>query len=152
MLVAEAVPTGARRALELKTTRLLAGASKFVPVMATAVPGVPITGERLVIVGAPGFPTVSDSSLVALPPGAVTAIRPVVAPAGIVTTSRVGDDEMIVAVIPFKVTVLSPAVALKAVPEFVMVDQLGPLDGMKSMIETIAALRRAMDRRFPTPS
>ena len=62
---------------------------KFVPVMVTAVPTVPTVGLKLVIVGATDDPTVNGEALVAVPLGAVTAIDPVVAPAGTVTVSCV---------------------------------------------------------------
>ena len=42
---------------------LLAVVSKFVPVIVTAVPAVPIVGVKLVIVGEPGSPTMNDVAL-----------------------------------------------------------------------------------------
>jgi hypothetical protein len=55
---------------------------KFVPVIFTVLPTEPFMGAKLVIVG--GSTTVKLVALVAVPPGAVTAIGPVVAPAGTV--------------------------------------------------------------------
>ena len=55
---------------------------KFVPVITTLVPTGPLVGEKLVIVGDPI--TVKLLALVAVPPGVVTAITPVVAPEGTV--------------------------------------------------------------------
>src|SRR5512145_37951 len=53
--------------------------SKFVPVIVTAVPGVPIVGVKLVMVGAPFVAvTVNGVLLEADPAGAVTPIEPVV--------------------------------------------------------------------------
>ena len=63
--------------------------SKLVPVMVTGVPGVPIEGEKLVIVGAPGLPpavTVNAALDVAVPTGLVTVIAPVAAPDGTIVT------------------------------------------------------------------
>ena len=56
---------------------------RFVPVMTTLVPTGPVVGEKLVIVGAEAV-TVKLVELVAVPPGVVTEIVPVVAPEGTV--------------------------------------------------------------------
>ncbi len=52
--------------------------SKLVPLIVTAVPGVPIVGVNPVIVGAPGPPvvTVKDAALPAEPAGDVTVTTP----------------------------------------------------------------------------
>ena len=55
---------------------------KFVPLMVTPVPTGPLAGVKLVIVG--GLITVKLPALVAVPPGVVTLIVPVVAPEGTV--------------------------------------------------------------------
>jgi hypothetical protein len=55
---------------------------KFDPVIFTVLPTKPLVGAKLVIVGGPT--TVKLVALVAVPPGAVTAIGPDVAPAGTV--------------------------------------------------------------------
>ena len=55
---------------------------KFVPLIVTLVPTGPLVGVKLVIVG--GLTTVKLLALVAVPPGVVTLIGPVVAPAGTV--------------------------------------------------------------------
>jgi hypothetical protein len=60
---------------------------KFVPVIVTEVPTGPKVGVNEVIVGAPAVVTVKLVELVAVPPGVVTAIFPVVAPPG----PRAGD-------------------------------------------------------------
>lgn len=58
---------------------------KAVPVMVTAIPGDPDVGENEVIAGAPlDALTVNDCGLVPVPTAFVTAIGPVVAPAGTV--------------------------------------------------------------------
>ena len=55
---------------------------KFVPLIVTLVPTSPLVGVKLVIVG--GDSTVNALELVAVPPGVVTLIDPVVAFAGTV--------------------------------------------------------------------
>jgi len=76
-----------------------------VPLIETDVPLVPIVGVKLLIVGASDELTVNELLLDADPPGAVTAITPVVAPDGTVVTIRVAVEEVTVAVTPLKVTV-----------------------------------------------
>ncbi len=58
---------------------------RLVPVITTLVPTVPLVGEKLVIVGA--ATTVKLLALVAVPPGVVTDIEPVVAPVGTVAVT-----------------------------------------------------------------
>ena len=53
---------------------------KFVPLIFTLLPTVPLVGEKLLIVG-PGR-TVNAFAVVAVPEGVLTAIGPVTAPAG----------------------------------------------------------------------
>ncbi len=55
---------------------------KFVPLIVTLVPAGPLPGVKLVIVG--GLSTVKLLALLALPPGVVTLIGPLEAPAGTV--------------------------------------------------------------------
>ena len=55
---------------------------KLVPLMVTLVPTAPLAGVKLVIVG--GLITVKLPALLAMPPGVVTLIVPVVAPVGTV--------------------------------------------------------------------
>jgi hypothetical protein len=57
-------------------------AVKFVPVIVTLLPTVPLMGLKLVIVG--GFMTVKAELLVAVPAGVLTLNVPLVAPAGTV--------------------------------------------------------------------
>ena len=56
--------------------------AKFVPLIVTDVPTPPEEGEKLVIVGPETVVTTKEAELVAVPPGAVTAIGPEVAPLG----------------------------------------------------------------------
>ena len=83
-------------------------ASKFVPEIVTAVPGAPIVGERLVIVGPPLAPeavTVKDIELVAVPLGVVMLIGPVLEDVGTVVTICVAVAELTVAFVPWNATV-----------------------------------------------
>ena len=98
-------------------TRLLVGTvSKLVPLTVTLLPTVPTEGVKLVMVGTPEPFTVKGVVLVAVPPGVVTVIAPVVAPAGTVVLICVAVAALTVAAVPLKVTVLSTALALKPVP------------------------------------
>ena len=63
---------------------------KFVPVIVTGVPAAPAVGLKLVIVGAGIEVTVKLEALVAVPPGVVTLIGPVVDAGGTVVAIRVG--------------------------------------------------------------
>jgi hypothetical protein len=70
-----------------KLARLLLNATtvapvKPVPLIITVVPTAPLVGVKLAIVGA--FGTVKLFALVAVPPGVVTLIGPVVAAGGLV--------------------------------------------------------------------
>ena len=56
---------------------------KLLPVIVTLVPTGPLAGVKLVIVGALAV-TVNAVALVAVPPGVVTRMSPLVAPAGTV--------------------------------------------------------------------
>lgn len=57
---------------------------RFVPLIVTEVPLTPLVGEKLVIVGGPPATMVKLVPLIAVPPGVVAAIGPVVAPDGTV--------------------------------------------------------------------
>jgi len=85
--------------------------------MVTAVPGGPIVGEKLLMVGAPeAATTVKATALETGLPVVATEITPVVAPVGTVVMIFVALDETTVAVTPLKVTVFWLGVVLKAVP------------------------------------
>src|SRR5262245_42662165 len=88
--VAVAVSTGEVRN-SLNVTRLFAAVlSKFAPFTVTALPGTPMAGAKLVMIGAPPIAvTVKGSLAVAIPCGAARLIGPVVAPSGTVATSSV---------------------------------------------------------------
>ena len=127
--------------IRLKRSRLSVGwGSKFVPFTVTAVPGVPMVGAKPEIVGVPFVPaTVNGVALVDEPPGAVTLIVPVVAPAGTVTVSWVVVAALTVASVPLKRTVFCAGVALNPMPAMVTVVPTGPCFGVKSTIRTAVA-------------
>src|SRR5205823_9075528 len=75
---------------------------KFVPLIVTLVPTVPVVGEKLVIVG--GLVTMKELLLVAVPSGVVTLTGPVVAPAGTVAEIRVDEFTMKVELVALNFT------------------------------------------------
>src|SRR5437762_1366251 len=78
---------------------------KLVPVMVTWVPTGPMVGVNELIVGGGAVTvTVKLLALVAVPPGAVTLIDPVVAPLGTVAVIWVSDFTVKPAAVPLKVT------------------------------------------------
>ena len=77
---------------------------KFRPVMTTDVPAAPPAGVKLVIYG----PTVKVPVLVTVPPGAVTAIVPVVAPVGTLVVIWVSETTVNRAALPLKLTDFAP--------------------------------------------
>lgn len=79
--------------------------------------------------------TVKSALDVTVVPLTVTAIFPVVAPVGTVTVSCVEMAAVMVACVPLNVTVLSAIVLLKLVPVMVTVVPIGPLVGVKLVIE-----------------
>jgi hypothetical protein len=111
--------------------------SKFVPVMVTAVPGVPMVGVNPVTVGAPvELVTMKAAALVAEPAGDVTAIGPVVAPEGTLVVIWVRVAEVTVAATPLNITVFWLAVVENPVPKIVTIVPTGLLLGVNSTIET----------------
>ena len=109
---------------------------KFVPVIATLVPVVPVVGVKLVIVGAVGV-TVKALGEAALPPGVVTRIEPVVAPAGTLVVIWVALFTVKVAEVPLKE---SADVPVKFAPVMVTLVPEAPLVGVKLEIVGAAAL------------
>jgi len=110
----------------------------LVPVIATVVFPVPTVGEKLVIVGAVALPvkTVNGAALVAEPLGDVTETEPVVAPDGTVVTISVTVEEVTTADVPLNATALLLDVALNPVPTILTVVPIGPVSGVRPMIET----------------
>ena len=117
MLVADALVTVEFTMLNVERS-LAATVSKLVPLIVTAVPGVPIVGVNPVIVGAAGLPvvTVKDVVVVAEPNGDVTVTTPVVAPDGTVVTIKLVLEAARVAATPLNATEFWLAVALKPAP------------------------------------
>lgn len=98
VMVPEVAPTGtvAVIVVSLDTEKLLAAVplklmlvapEKLVPVSVTVVPIRPLVGMKLVIVGA--AITMKLDELLAVPPGVVTLIVPVVAPVGTTAVTEV---------------------------------------------------------------
>jgi hypothetical protein len=113
---------------------------KFVPLIWTEVPTGPLVGLNDVIVGAPVVVTVKFVELVAVPSGLVTAIGPVVAPAGTVAVIFCGLSIVNVAVVPLKVTLVTlGSLPLKFWPWIVTEVPTGPLVGEKELIAGAAA-------------
>jgi hypothetical protein len=79
---------------------------RFVPVIVTTVPATPVVGVKLVIVGA--AMKVKVAVLVAVPPGVVTEIVPVLAVVGTLTVTVEADTETGVAATPPKLTDVAP--------------------------------------------
>ena len=99
---------------------------KLVPLIWTAVPTGPLVGAKSVIVG--GLTTVKLLELVAVPPGVITLIGPVVAPEGTVAWIVVGELTLYVALTPLKVTELAPP---KLVPLIWTLVPTSPIVGAK---------------------
>lgn len=102
---------------------------KFVPVIVTTVPIVPIVGVKLINVGVGR--TVKISALVNVMPLTVTEIGPVVAPVGTVVVILVGEDATTVEMVPLKRTIFSEGELLKFVPVMTTVAPTAPLVGLK---------------------
>jgi hypothetical protein len=102
---------------------------KAVPVTVTLVPTGPLAGVKDEIVGA-GM-TVKLEALVAVPPGVVTLMGPVVAPAGTVAVIWVAESTANEAEAPLKRAAVAP---VKAVPVTVTFVPTGPLAGVKDEI------------------
>jgi hypothetical protein len=119
-------------AAPLKVTVLVPWlAPKFAPAIVTAVPTVPNTGFKLVMLG--GGVTVKLTPLLAKPP-TVTTAGPLVAPLGTGTTMLVAFQPVGVAAVPLNVTVLAPCDAPKFVPVIVTDVPAGPLVGFRLLI------------------
>src|SRR5205823_7810643 len=79
---------------------------KLVPLIVTLVPTGPLPGVKLVIVG--GLITVKLAAVLAVPPGVVTLIGPLVAPAGTVVVIAVAELTVKLAVTPLNSTAVAP--------------------------------------------
>ena len=112
---------------------------KCEPLIVTVVPTLPLVGLIELIVGADGAAvvTVNEDELDPVPLGDVTAIRPLVAPAG--TTAVICESELTVtevAPVPLNVT---PLALVKPLPLIVTEVPTGPLCGEKPLIVGAAA-------------
>jgi hypothetical protein len=109
---------------------------KFVPLIVTSVPTGPLIGENDEIVG---FAVVTRNLVLlkAVPPGVVTAIRPVAAPAGTVAVILVSVSTVNDADVPANLTAVAP---VKCVPRIVTVVPTGPLVGENDEIVGFAAV------------
>jgi hypothetical protein len=111
---------------------------KFVPLIVTFVPTVPLVGENELTVGAlpPLDVTVNDDEFVPVPPGVVTAILPVVAPLGTWALMSVAElTTKVVSATPLNVTLVAP---VKFVPWMSTAVPTGPLCGENDV--TVGAL------------
>lgn len=123
------------------------------PLTVTELPELTMAGvNEDIVVFAEELVTVNELALVADPTGEVTTIEPVVAPEGTVTTNAVVVAEVMVAVVPLKVTVSRDDVALKFDPVIVTVAPTGAEPGLMDWIVTWLLVERVTDRIFPTAS
>src|SRR5207247_394054 len=103
-----------------------------VPVMVTEVPTGPLVGlKELMLGGAGGVVTVKLLALVAVPPGVLTWIGPLVAPLGTVAVIWVLVFTVKLAAVPLKRTAVAP---VKLVPVMVTEVPTGPLVGVNELI------------------
>jgi len=108
----------------------LVALARFVPWIVTFVPAPPLAGVKLVIVGEDDTVTVKFVELVAVPPGVVTEIGPVVAADG--TVAMICVSELVkVALVPLNFTADA---AVKFIPAIVTEVPTGPLVGVKPLI------------------
>jgi hypothetical protein len=121
---------------------------RFVPVIVTEVATEPLVGEKLVIVGAATV-TVKLEALVAVPPGVVTEIVPVVAPEGTVAVICVAELTVnVVALAPLNLTAVAP---VRFVPVIVTDAPTAPLAGEKVVIVGADALTVKLDALIAAP-
>ena len=97
---------------------------KFAPIRMTLVPALPLDGVKLVIAGPATIPKVV--ALVAVPPGVVTEMGPVVAFAGTVAEICVAESTLKTAETPLNFTACPP---VNFVPVMVTADPMVPLAG-----------------------
>ena len=112
---------------------------RLVPDTVISVPTLPVTGVKLVIVGATGVaPTVKLMALTAVPPAVITEIVPVVAPVGTAVTRDVLESTTKdVTATPLNLTDVDPT---KLVPVSVTVAPTPPVVGVKEVTLGTAAV------------
>jgi hypothetical protein len=104
--------------------------ARFVPRIATIVPDGPFVGVKLVIVG--DWDTMKALELDPVPPGVVTEIGPLVAPAGTIAVICVEESTLkLAAPVPLNATNVAP---VKLVPVITTLVPAGPLAGEKPEI------------------
>ena len=124
--VLEATVNAAARPLNLTAVAPV----RFDPAITTCVPGAPLLGDTELITGA-GF-TVKSVALMPVPPGAVTAMRPVVAGDGTVAVILTAELTVkLVAAAPLKVTEVAP---VKLAPLIAILAPIPPAVGVKLVI------------------
>jgi hypothetical protein len=104
---------------------------KWFPLIVTKVPATPPEGEKPLMVGALLPVTVKLEELVAVPPGVVSVIRPVVAPVGTVAVTLPSFTKTKAAEVPLNRT---PLTAVKWFPLIVTDAPIAPLDGEKLLM------------------
>ena len=118
-------------AAEVPLNRTPLTAVKWFPLIVTEVPATPLEGEKPLMVGALLPVTVKLDELVAVPPGVVTVILPVVAPLGTVAVTLPSFTKTNAAEVPLNRT---PLTAVKWFPLIVTVEPIAPLDGEKLLM------------------
>src|SRR5205814_8803987 len=108
-VIAVAEPTVKLALVPLNSTAL--APVKLVPLIVTLVPTGPLPGVKLVIVGE--WMSVEQGALLAVPPGVVTLIGPLVCPAGTVAVIAVAELTVKLALTPLNSTAVAP---LKLLP------------------------------------
>ena len=123
-----AADVGFKPLVTFTISRSLTGVvSKFAPVILIIVPGSVICGANESMRGFPSeLVTVNESAVVVEPDGEEIVSGPEVAPSGTETTRLVEVAEMMVAVVPLKVTESWAGFALKLEPEMLTEVPIGP--------------------------
>jgi hypothetical protein len=101
---------------------------KFVPVIVTIAPTLPLVGANAVIVGGAWAPALKIPALTAVPPEVVTLIGPLVAPTGTVAVIDVDEFTVKLAAVPLNLTAVAP---VKFVPAMATLSPGTPLRGEK---------------------
>src|SRR5690606_34840503 len=121
------------------------------PVSTTRSPGSPDCGSALETAGPEGA-TVKDSVASAVLPPTDTVTFPLTASDGTVTTRRVGEAELTVALFPPTVTVWAEGVEEKPVPEMVIFAPGAARTGTTESTDGVLEGYRSMPSRFPASS
>src|SRR5258707_1547410 len=124
----DAAEVGFRPPVTFTISRSFTGVvSKFAPVVVAAVPGSAICGANESMRGFPSeLVTMNESAVVVDPDGEEIVSGPEVAAAGTETTRLVEVAEMMVAVVPLKVTESCAGLELKLEPEMLTEVPIGP--------------------------